>query len=87
MNYNRDFIARFAWLREFKRINCDDAIRESFRKVKKATANAILLVVEDSTKKVLIGTDASELGLGFWRGQLKDKYWFDTIERVGYGSN
>ena len=32
------------------------------------------MVADDLTKPTLIGTDASDLGLGFWRGQPQDPF-------------
>lgn len=56
-------------------------MRKAFEEINKAMMDYTVLVVEDPSKEVLIGSDASELGMGFWRGQVKDEHRSTTSER------
>jgi hypothetical protein len=100
-NYNRDFMKDFATigapldkLREERKIKWSPALDNSFQAVKKLIMGSAVLVAEDSTKEVLIGTDASKEGVGFWRGQVKDEFrhipsnelQMHQIEIIQYGS-
>lgn len=80
-NFNRKSMRHFAWhaapldrLRNHKAITWTDELDAAFNKIKEMVAAATVLVVEDPEKEVLLGTDASDDGLGFWRGQVKDEF-------------
>ena len=101
VNFNRNSMKHFALIaapldrmRECKNIVWNDELEKSFNDIKTALKRATQLVVEDNSKEVLLGTDASELGFGFWRGQVKDEFKLipseelkmDQIEVIQYGS-
>ena len=46
----------------------------SFQLIKELANLSANLVTFDESKEVLIGTDASAVGLGYWQGQVKDKF-------------
>jgi transposase InsO family protein len=100
-NYNRNSIKDFSIigapldaLRESKSVSWNESLEASFNGIKQAMVKAATLVSEDPNKTVLIGTDASKLGYGFWRGQVKDEYQhipeselnMSQIEIIQYGS-
>ena len=99
--WNRDHMPGYAWaskpldeMRTSRKVVWTPKLQASFDKIKALMIKSVSLVAEDPTKEVLLGTDASNLGLGFWRGQAKDQFrnipskdlQMNQIEIVQYGS-
>jgi hypothetical protein len=81
-------------LRMAHKVEWNDVLEKSFNGVKKAIVEAVTAVTEREGATVLVGTDASIEGLGFWRGQAKAKFedippeelTEDQIEIIEFGS-
>ena len=81
VGFSRDHIPQFAITakpldekRTAKSFVPTQAMLDSFDKIKQLVANHVKLTVEDESRPVLIGTDASADGMGFWRGQSKAEF-------------
>jgi polyhydroxyalkanoate synthesis regulator phasin len=76
-NFNRPSLKHLSWIqapldnvRKSKSIKWTPELDKAFVAVKTAMA----VVEEDPSKEPLIGTDASEVGFGYWRGQVLDEF-------------
>jgi hypothetical protein len=81
VNWPRKHMPRIAWvtapldaLRNQKKIEWNGSLETSFQLIKELANLSANLVTYDESKEVLIGTDASAVGLGYWQGQAKDKF-------------
>ena len=101
VNFNRKHLDKFSWisapldrLRKTKQVQWNEELDKAFKNIKELVRKNMTLVVQDPTKQVLVGTDASLEGLGFWRGQVRDEskhipskdLKMIDIEIVEYGS-
>ncbi len=81
VNWPKKHMARIAWVtapldahRKAKALVWNEDLEKAFVLTKQLAFLSVNLLAMDSTKEMLIGTDASSVGLGFWQGQVKDKH-------------
>ena len=81
-------------LRESSKFSWNETLETSFVGLKNLVAKSTSLIVENPLYPVLLGTDASNKGLGFWRGQCKPEFASqdpitltqDQVDIIEYGS-
>ena len=80
-NYYRAYIRNFSVitapldaLRQKAKIQLSDKERTAFTQLKEEIAENILLAYPEPARGIYIGVDASESGVGAWRGQLKEEF-------------
>ena len=101
VNFNRSSLPKFALiaapldkLRKAKSITWNATLQAAFDGIKALATTSASLVTEKRGYAILIGTDASNEGFGFWRGQPKAEFKhkepaslaMHEIEIIEYGS-
>ncbi len=79
VNFDREFTSKFAEIaalldecRSQKNIKWNQEQTEAFEKIKKVFQEGIGLRIIDWNKKMYLTTDASQVGIGAWIGQIDD---------------